>query len=114
MNGKENLWTAINLQNETQNNCLLLQSVRLKYCFWSYTLFCFIERVLEICQFYLAHAVRYSAASLYDTNTYSNLGANEKFYIFVADRLLTMVLDSFKHPCSERFVKGFVGTFLKK
>ena len=92
---------------------MLLQSVRQKYCFWSYTLFCFIERVLEICQLYLACVVRYSAAMPYDTNMYSNLGANKKFYIFVADRLLTMVLDSFKHPCSERFVKGFVGTFFR-
>ena len=58
--------------------------------------------------------MRYSAATPHDTNVYSNLGAKEKFYIFVADRLLTMVLDSFKHPCSERFVKGSVGTFLKK
>lgn len=69
----------------------MLQSVRLKYCFWAYYLFCFTDGISEICQFYLACVVRYSAAMPYDTNMYSNLGANEKFYIFVADRLLTMV-----------------------
>lgn len=69
----------------------MLQSVRLKYCFWTYYLFCFTDGILEICQFYLAYAVRYSAAMLYNINMYSNLGANEKFYIFVADRLLTVV-----------------------
>lgn len=84
----------------------MLQSVRLKYCFWAYYLFCFTEGILEICQFYLAYVVRYSATIPNDTNMYSNLGANEKFYIFVADRLLTVVLDRFKHPCSKGLSKG--------